>query len=86
MVGVFALVLTNAVIIDFGGKTYENALASTARGFTFFLEMYPNDRCALPGERIHRLSDELVAVGRWEDNRLVFAQRRCDAVPLSPEP
>lgn len=86
MVGVFALVLTNAVVIDFGGKTYESALASIARGFTFFLEMYPNDRCALSGERIHRLSDELVAVGRWEDNRLVFEQRRCEVVQSAPEP
>ena len=79
MVGVFALVMTNAVAVDFGGKSYESALASTARGFTYVLEMYAEDPCARDGERVRRISDEIVAVGRWEGQRLAFDQRACPA-------
>lgn len=79
MVGVIALVMTNVVAVDFGGRSYQGALESTARGFTYVLEMYAEDPCAQDGERIRRISDEIVAVGRWGGQRLVFGQRTCPA-------
>ena len=83
MVGVVALVMTNAVAVDFGGKSYDSGLASTARGFTYFLEMYAEDPCAREGERVRRISDEIVAFGRWESQRLVFDRRACPAGELA---
>lgn len=77
LVGVFALALTNAALFDIGQNSYNGLLTTTARHFTYLLEMYPNDACALGGERVRRLTDDVVAVGRITDQGLVFEQRRC---------
>ncbi|ALJ26984.1 TPA: hypothetical protein RNT09_002632 [Stenotrophomonas maltophilia] len=77
LVGVFALALTTAVIFDIGQHSYNGVLTTTARRFTYHFEMYPNDACAFGGERVRRLTDDMVAVGRSTDQGLVFEQRPC---------
>lgn len=77
MVGVLALVMTNAIAADLGGPPYRNMLSWTARGFTFSLEMYGRDPCARGDERVRRLSDDVVVVGRQTANGLVFERRQC---------
>lgn len=77
LVGVIALALTNAVLFDIGQHSYNGLLTTTARHFTYLLEMYPNDSCAFGGERVRRLTDDMVAVGRSTGHGLVFEQRPC---------
>ena len=77
LVGVFALALTTAVIFDIGQHSYNGVLTTTARRFTYHFEMYPNDACAFGGERVRRLTDDMVAVGWSTDQGLVFEQRPC---------
>lgn len=77
LVGVIALVVTNAVLYDIGQRPYTGLLTGTAKYFTYGLEMYGNDVCALGGERIRRLNDEVVAVGRMTPTGVEFEQRRC---------
>ena len=77
LVGVFALALTTAVLFDIGQHSYNGVLTTTARRFTYHFEMYPNDACAFGGERVRRLTDDMVAVGRSTDQGLVFEQRPC---------
>ena len=77
LVGVVALALTTAVIFDIGQHSYNGVLTTTARRLTYHFEMYPNDACAFGGERVRRLTDDMVAVGRSTDQGLVFEQRPC---------
>lgn len=84
MAGVVALVLANAFAADIGGRPYAEMLRWTASRFVFGLEMYGNDPCAGTGERVRRLSDDVVAVGTSKGAEIVFARRGCALSPEEP--
>lgn len=86
LVGFLALILSVTALWDIGNKQYTTSLAGGAKWFVFSLEMYSKDDCALQGERVRRLNDELVAVGAVSAGTIHFSKRLCpigkNAVPM----
>lgn len=75
--GLLALILLVTMLWNLGGRSYESALASSARWFVFTLEMYSKDDCAQKGEHVRRLSDDVVSVAQLKDREIVFTRRMC---------
>lgn len=71
------------------GSVYDRALRWSAAYSAFEFDMYPDPACSpVAGDRVARLSDTIVIVGRVTDNGLRFVRRACvlapEAVALPP--
>lgn len=77
LAGVFALVVFISVSWSIGERPYRDALAWSANVFVISLEFHPRDPCAQAGERVRRLSDDVVWVARQKNGELTFDQRAC---------
>jgi hypothetical protein len=77
VLGWVSLVLMTSVTWESGHQRYDSALTGAAGWFTFVLEMYGQDACARKGERVRRITDDLVAVGSLARGRLQVELRSC---------
>jgi hypothetical protein len=78
LIGFFTIISFAGQLISPSTRLNEG-LETTARYSAFFLDMVPDRTCApTEGDRVVRINDSLVVIGRMTDDGLQFVREDCD--------
>lgn len=73
----FILLFAALVAWGVGERPYSWLLSKLANGFVYQFEFYSRDPCARAGERIRRISDDVVGVAQPDPRKARFLLRKC---------